>query len=147
MKSTILKATLVVIIVATCAFVAVFGMFGDNVCAAGGGMYDIVNDNIIKMYESEISLAPVASDKSQQWLDTMAARLGVCANKLKAALLLSDLAARVGESKSFTEIAAMKDIALLQYAKNLADKYLAAQPEQRRAYLKSLALNALKGKV
>ena len=139
---------LFILIVAAMLFsAAVFTFDGEEnrkLCSAAS-VYDMLNPRIIEIYETEIAGESVVSDMSAATLSRTADRLGISVEKLKAVLMLQDLAARVGRSVSLNELAAMNDLKLFTFFKQCAEDYLSTQPEGRRQELEKLLKDALKG--
>ncbi|MDE6302575.1 MAG: hypothetical protein K2M36_03185 [Clostridia bacterium] len=98
-------------------------------------VYDMLSDELIDMYETEIAGEKIVSDKSASQLNRIASRLSIPVEKLKAIMLLQDLAGKAGESVSLSDLAAMSDIKLFTAFKGYADTYLSTQPAERRAEL------------
>ncbi len=134
---------LAVIAIAACAF-AVFDFDDAERRYCEAGVYDLLNDNLIDMYESEIAGERIVSDKSASQLKRTADRLGISAEKLKAIMLLQDLAGKTGRNASLSELAQMGDLKLLGYFKQCAKEYLATLPEERRAELEQKFKSAIK---
>ncbi len=111
---------------------------------AASSIYDRLTPEIIEIYEREISMAPVVSNKSAAAIQKTAQQLDVSVGKLKTVMLLQDLAARVGEDASLSVLADMSDLDLLIYAKNIGTAYAASIPKEKADTLKALLLAALK---
>lgn len=118
---------------------------GERQLCSAAGVYDLLTPKMIEIYETEIAGESVVSEMSASVLARAAERFGISAKKLKAIILLQDLAARVGQSASLGELAAMNDLKLFAFFKQCAEKYLSAQPEGRRQELERLLKDALKG--
>lgn len=114
-----------------------------KLCSAAS-VYDMLNPRIIELYETEIAGERVVSDISAATLSRTADRLGISVEKLKAVLMLQDLAARVGRNVSLNELAAMNDFKLFSLFKQCAEDYLSTQPEGRRQELEKLLKDALR---
>lgn len=137
---------LFILIVAAMLFSAAVFTFDEGesrkLCSAAS-VYDMLNPRIIEIYETEIAGESVVSDMSAATLSRTAERLGISVEKLKAVLMLQDLAARVGRSVSLNELAAMNDLKLFTFFKQCAEDYLSTQPEGRRQELEKLLKDAL----
>ena len=111
--------------------------------AYGGGVYDMLTPELISIYEREIALCPVVSNKSATMLERTAQSLNISTAKLKAIMLLQDLAAKLGEDVSLTRLAEMSDVELFIYAKDRGSAYANALSPERRDELKGMLLSAL----
>ena len=133
----------VFVVVAVGAF-AVFDLnFPDRkLCEAG--VYDMLNDELIELYEREIAGENVVTGKSQAQLERTANKLGVDVKKLKAIMLLQDFAAMTGRNISLSELAVTSDMKLLALFKQCGEEYLNTLPEARRAELKKMLSDAIK---
>lgn len=112
--------------------------------AYGGSVYDMLTPELISLYEREIALCPVVSNKSAAMLERTAQSLGISTAKLKTIMLLQDLAAKLGEDVSLSRLAEMSDMELLIYAKDRGAAYANSLSPKRREELKSMLLAALK---
>lgn len=118
---------------------------GERKLCSAASVYDMLNSDLIEMYETEIAGESIVSDKSAAQLARTAERLGVSVEKLRAMLLLQDLMAKVGRSASLDELAAMNDMKLLSLVKQCAEEYLSTLPPERQALLERKLKAALKG--
>ena len=137
---------LTILAVAVIAF-GVFALFDFSeaerkLCDAG--VYDMLTPELIEMYEREVAGESVISGKTQSQLERSAGRLNIEVNKLKALMLLQDLAGKVNRDISLNDLAAMSDMKLLTFAKQCADDYMGAQSEERQLELKKMVADALK---
>ena len=126
---------------------SVFAVFDFNdaerrLCDAG--VYDMLSPELVEIYEREIAGQSIVSSKTQAQLDRAAGRIGIDINKLKAIMLLQDLAGRVNRDISLDELAAMSDIKLLGFFKQCGDEYLATLTEERRSELKKMLTDCIK---
>ncbi len=112
--------------------------------AYGTSVYDLLTPELISMYEREISLCPIVGNKPEAFLERTAQNLGISTAKLKAVMLLQDLAARLDENVSLSHLAAMSDLELIVYAKERATTYANTLAPERREQLKSMLFAALK---
>ncbi len=142
-RSTIILLAILLVAIVACAAVREVGATSDSEAYAAG-IYDRVTPELIALYEKEISACPVVSDQNPARLLKTAEGLGIELNKLKALMLLQDLSARVGREISLSALAEKSEWALILYAKQCGDDYLAALPEEQRQRLKKLLFEALK---
>ena len=119
-----------------------FGNAERRLCEAG--VYDLLNDELIDMYEREIAGEAIVSAKSTAQLERTANKLGIELNKLKAIMMLQDLASKTGNAVSLSELAEMSDIKLFGFFKQCGEAYLDTLPEARRQELKQMLTDALK---
>ena len=112
--------------------------------AYASSIYDKITPELIELYESEIAGENVVSGKSDVQLTRLANKLGVGRSKLNALLIVQDLAARANDPIGLSSLAKMSDIALIKFAKQCADAYLATQSSERREELKKLFLAEIK---
>ena len=96
------------------------------------------------MYEREIAGESVVSDKTQAQLKRMAGRLSVDLNKLKALMLLQDLAGMVNRDISLEELAAMNDMKLFAFFRQCGEEYLSTVPDERKEELKKMLSDCIK---
>ena len=127
--------------------ISVFAVFDFNdaerrLCDAG--VYDMLTPELVETYEREIAGESVVSGKTQAQLVRAASRLKIEINKLKAIMLLQDLAGRVNKDISLDELAAMNDIKLLSLLKQYGDEYLSTLTDERRAELKKILSDSVK---
>ena len=132
-----------VAVIALCTFM-VFDMEGAERRLCDAGVYDMLTPELVEMYEREIAGESVVSHKTQSQLERSAGRLGVEVNKLKALMLLQDLASKVDSDISLNDLAAMNDMKLLGFAKQCADKYMSGLSDERREELKKMISGAVK---
>ncbi len=125
------------------AVVATLFVGAASECSASG-ILDRLTPELIGAYEREVANEAIVSGKSAAQLKKMSEMLGVEVQRVKAAIILQDLAGRVGEPRSLSSIAGMNDVNMLLFAKECGEKYLATLSEQRRAELKAVFLAALK---
>ena len=107
-------------------------------------VYDILNDELIEMYETEIAGEQIVSDKSASQLKRIADRFGIPVEKLRAIMLLQDFAGKTGRNVSLSDLAAMSDIKLFTMFKDCADDYMATLTPERRAELEQKLKKSLK---
>jgi len=107
-------------------------------------IYDVLTPELIAMYEREISGKKILSDMSEKRLQRSAEKLGISISKMRAVILLQDLASRSGKNVSVSELAAMNEFKFIGYVKTCADDYLATLPEERQQELKQMLKDALK---
>ncbi|MCM1306191.1 MAG: hypothetical protein NC037_02085 [Bacteroides sp.] len=107
-------------------------------------VYDMLTPELVEAYEREIAGESVVSDKTQSQLERSAARLGVEVNKLKALMMLQDLASKTGKDVSLNDLAAMSEIKLLGYFKQCVDDYMSSVPEERKEEIKKIVSDTLK---
>ena len=143
LKKNLTVLTLAVIAIAASAF-AMFDFDSAERRYCDAGVYDMLNPNLIEMYENEIAGEQIVSDKSAAQLERTANRLGISIEKLKAIMLLQDLAGKTGRNASLSELAQMNDLKLLGYFKQCAKDYLSTLPEDRRAELEQMFKGAIK---
>ena len=127
--------------------ISVFAVFDFNdaerrLCDAG--VYEMLTPELVETYEREIAGESVVSGKTQAQLDRAASRLKIDVNKLKAIMLLQDLAGRVNRDISLDELAAMNDMKLLGLLKQCGDEYLSTLTDERRAELKKILAECVK---
>ena len=132
-----------VAMIALCTFM-VFDMEGAERRLCDAGVYDILTPELVEMYEREIAGESVVSHKTQSQLERSAGRLGVELSKLKALMLIQDLASKADSDISLDELASMSDIKLLGFAKQCAEKYMSGLSEERREELKKMISGAVK---
>ncbi len=108
------------------------------------GIYDKLTPELISLYEREVALSPIVSGRSEAQLDRMAQQAHISVGKLKAVLIIQDLAAKTGRTDSISSLAAKSDLDLLLYAKDVAMTYADSLPSGRRDELKSKLKTALK---
>ena len=140
------------------AFVIVLSVFISALCFAAvyqneecdrqlcdaSGIYDMLNEDIVKLYEKEIAGESIVSGASSSQLDRNAKRFNVDVQKLKAIMLLQDLAAKSGRNVSLAELAAMNDLKLISYFKQCAKDYLLTLPQERQEELERMFKSAAK---
>ncbi|MDE7281421.1 MAG: hypothetical protein K2N36_06745, partial [Ruminiclostridium sp.] len=99
------------------------------------GVYDLLTDELIQTYETEIAGETIVSDKSASQLKRIADRLNISVEKLRAIMLLQDLAGKTGRNVSLSELADMSDIKLFTLLKDCGDDYMSTLTPERRAEL------------
>lgn len=114
-----------------------------RLCDAAG-VYDMLSPELVQIYEREIAGKAIVSDKSQSQLERSASRLSVDVNKLKALMLLQDLAGRTDSDISLSELALMSDMKLLALFKQCAESYMKTLPEERVEQLKKMFTDCIK---
>lgn len=144
LKTYVLSAALVLAIIAAGAL-AIFDMNSASRRYCNAGVYDKLTPELIEIYETEIANEQILSDKSQAQLERSANRLGISVEKLKAIMLLQDLAAKTGRNTSLSDLAEMNEIKLLGYCKQCADDYLKTLTPERKSELEQKLKNAIKG--
>ncbi len=108
------------------------------------GVYEMLTDEVITIYETEIAHEKVVSDMKAKTLSSLAEKNGFTLNKTKTLILLSDLSGRVGDKKTFVELAKMNDLSILIFGKKCIDKYAKTLPSERQDELKNMFLKAIK---
>lgn len=99
------------------------------------GVYDLLTPELIEIYEREIACEKVVSQKTESQLARSAERLSVDVKKLKAIILLQDLAGRVNKDVSLDTLAKMNEVKLFGFFKQCGEAYLSTQSDERRAEL------------
>lgn len=138
-KNLILISCLAVVLA-----VCVLADFNDaeyKLCDAG--VYEMLTPELVEMYEREIAGEPVVSQKTTAQLARLAQRYNIEVNKLKAIMLLQDLAGKVNRDISLAELAAMNEMKLFAFFKQCGDEYLSTQSEERKAELKKMLADAI----
>lgn len=110
----------------------------DGTCY-GWNVYDILSDDVIVFYETEIAGEKVVSDKSQKQIEGIASRYSVDTRKAKGLLLVYDFCERTGEAVSFPTLVDMKDSKIIQLVKTRIKVYEQSISDQKRAELKERA--------
>lgn len=113
---------------------------------AEAGLYDILNPQLIELYETEIAGEKIISSKSASQLQRSADRYSVSVQKMKCMILLQDFSARMGKSIGMNSLAEMSDFNLLSYAKGLIDEYAKTLDPEEKSRLEGLIKDALKNK-
>ena len=144
MKVKKLYMTILAVAVIALGVFMVFDMEGAERRLCDAGVYDMLTPELVEMYEREIAGESVVSNKTAAQLERSASRLGVDLNKLKALMLLQDLASKVDRDISLSELAAMSDIKLFGFFKQCADDYMSTLPEARRDEIRKMVSDALK---
>lgn len=144
MKGKKLCMTILAVAVIALGVFMVFDMDGAERKLCDAGVYDILTPELVEMYEREIAGESIVSDKTASQLERSAGRLGVDVNKLKALMLLQDLASKVNKDISLSELSAMNDMKLLGFFKQCAEDYMSTLPEERREELKKMVADAVK---
>lgn len=133
-KKSVTAALFAAIAIAVGVF-ATFDFDGAPKKYCEAGVYDLLNADVIELYETDIAGEKIISNQSATQLARKASRLDIPVEKLKAVLLLQDFAGRTGRSVNLSELAEMSDLKLLALFKQCADDYLGTQPQGRRAEL------------
>lgn len=139
--------TVISVILTVACFAAVY-QYDDckrQLCDAAG-IYDMLNDDLVKLYEKEIAGDKVVTGASGAQLERNAKRFNVDVQKLKAIMLLQDFAAKSGRNVSIAELAAMNDLKLISYFKQCAVDYLSTLPQERQEELTRMFKDAVKWK-
>ena len=144
MKGKNLCLTILAVAVIALSVFAVFDFNEAERRLCDAGVYDILTPELVEMYEREIAGESVVSNKTQAQLERSAGRLNIDISKLKAVMLLQDLASKVDRDMSLNDLASMNDIKLLGFFKQCADVYLATLPEERQAELKKMVTDTVK---
>lgn len=109
--------------------------------AESAGVADWVMSKItpeaIRAYEEEIAGEPFISNLSPSDLSVAAEKLGVDIRKLKALMLLKDIAERTGEDVSLETLAAKSDFELLRMARKCGKAYYDTLSKDERETLKN----------
>lgn len=100
-------------------------------------VYDRITPEMIELYEKEIAGEKFLSDAHPAKLVKLAGKLGVGLQKLKALMVLQDLAARTGENFKLTDLAAMGDADLIKTAKRCCKAYGDTLTDERKSELKA----------
>lgn len=117
------------------ANVAMTGAEGDS--AVMERLLKFVTPELIGTYEENIAKEPFVSEASPAKLRRLSRRLSVSEQKLKALMLLQDLAARSGDNVSLEELAALGDSDLIKTAKRYMEAYGETLSEEERESLKA----------
>ena len=144
MKGNRFCMTILAVAVIALGVFMVFDFEGAERKLCDAGVYDMLTPELVEMYEHEIAGESIVSNKTASQLERSAGRLGVELNKLKALMLLQDLASKVNRDISLSELAAMNDVKLLGFVKQCAQDYLSSLPEERREELKKKVSGAIK---
>lgn len=110
----------------------------DGVCAAWS-VYDMLSDDVILFYESEIAGEKIVSDKSQRQIESVASRYSIAVRKAKGLLLVYDFCARTGEAVPFPTLVDMKDSKIIRLVKARIKVFEESIDDERRAQLKEKA--------
>ncbi len=114
----------------------------DGVCSAWS-VYDMLSDDVILFYESEIAGEAVVSDKSQKQIENIASRYSIDARKATGLLLVYDFCERTGGGVDFPELVKMKDAKIIRLVKARAKVYDETIDEQKRESVKEKAKEIL----
>ncbi|MDE7372490.1 MAG: hypothetical protein K2N18_00335 [Clostridia bacterium] len=144
MKGNKFWITILAVAVIALGVFMIFDMEGAERRLCDAGVYDILTPELVEMYEREIAGESIVSNKTPSQLERSAGRLGVDLNKLKAIMLIQDLASKVDRDISLNELAAMNDMKLLSFAKQCAEKYSSTLSEERIEELKKMISGAVK---
>lgn len=144
MKLKLFGMIFIAVLAVTMSAFAVFDLDNAERRLCEAGVYDMLSDELIEMYEREIAGEQIVSNKTATQLERTAGRLGIDAKKLKAIMLLQDLASKVSNDVSLSELAAMSDIKLLGFFKQNGEAYLDTLSEERRQELKQMLSDTLK---
>lgn len=117
------------------ANVAMTGAEGDS--AVMERLLKFVTPELIGTYEENIAKEPFVSEASPAKLRRLSRRLSVSEQKLKALMLLQDLAARSGDNVSLEDLAALGDSDLIKTAKRYMEAYGETLSEEERESLKA----------
>lgn len=117
------------------ANVAMTGAEGDS--AVMERLLKFVTPELIGTYEENIAKEPFVSEASPAKLRRLSRRLSVSEQKLKALMLLQDLAARSGDKVSLEDLAALGDSDLIKTAKRYMEAYGETLSEEERESLKA----------
>ncbi len=139
----ITKIALLILILSSIMF-PFFSIFENENIASAYDIFAKLNDDIIKMYEEDIAKNDFISSMKEEQLNALAITLNISIPKLKAVLIIKDLAFRVGEHKALEDLAKMRDLSLISYAKTLADKYGDTLPDTEKEQLKQKLKSVLK---
>lgn len=108
------------------------------------GIFDLLSPELIKVYEENVSRAPVVSDISPARLKRMAQKYGCGEKKMCALVVVRDMAARAGGSVSLAELSRESDLALVKRAKQYADVYIETLSDAEKKDLEAKFKEALK---
>ncbi|MBQ9276411.1 MAG: hypothetical protein IJ226_02325 [Clostridia bacterium] len=142
-KQLFVCSLLVALIVALCV---PFATSQTAVANAESDVYSMLNDEVITLYEREIAGESVVTNLTNKTISSLAEKNGFTVKKVQALILLSDLSARVGDKKTFVELAKLPDLSLLVFGKKCVDKYAKTLPKERQEELKEMFLSAVKEK-
>lgn len=142
-KNLILISCLAVVLAACVLSVSDFNDAERKLCDAG--VYEMLTPELVEMYEREIAGESVVSQKTPAQLTRLAQRYNIEVNKLKAIMLLQDLAGKVDKEISLAELAAMNEMKLFAFFKQCGDAYLSTQSEERKTELKKMLADAVPG--
>ena len=123
-----------------------FAISQNAVANAESDAYSMLNDEVIALYEREIANGAVVTNLKDKTISSLAEKNGFTVKKVQALILLSDLSARVGNKKTFVELAKMSDLSILVFGKKCIDKYAKTLPKERQEELKEMFLSAVKEK-
>lgn len=138
---TVLAIAIIAMVAGGCAMFRFDG--GQRRLCHAAGIYDMLKPELIEMYEREVAGESIVSDKSAAQLQRVADRLGIGVQKLKAIMLLQDLAAKTGRSIALSELAEMGDLKVISYFKQCGKDYLSQLTPERRKQLEDM----LKGSI
>lgn len=124
------------------ANVAMTGAEGDS--AVMERLLKFVTPELIGTYEENIAKEPFVSEASPAKLRRLSRRLSVSEQKLKALMLLQDLAARSGDNVSLEDLAALGDSDLIKTVKRYMEAYGETLSEEERESLKAKFKAALR---
>lgn len=111
---------------------------------AESGLYQKLNDELVKIYEEDVAHEPVITSIPEQDLKTLAEKHSFSIKKTKALVILSDLSFRVNEPTPFATLATMRDREIIRLGKHLFDLYGKTLSKEEKSALKAKALKALK---
>ncbi len=109
-------------------------------------IYDFLTDDIIAVYEQEISQKPVVSNMNQNALLALANKHQISVQKTKTILLLCDLCAKSGDCVNMGDLAKMSDGEILKVSKSAIDGYCQTLDDEQKENLKTKFMNAIKKK-
>lgn len=144
MKGNKIFITILAVAVIALGVFMVFDLEGAERRLCDAGVYDVLTPELIEMYEREIAGESIISNKTPSQLERSAGRLGVELSKLRALMLIQDLASKADSDISLNELASMNDMKLLAFAKQCAEKYASGLSEERREELKKMISGAVK---
>ncbi|MBQ3754600.1 MAG: hypothetical protein II867_00355 [Clostridia bacterium] len=107
-------------------------------------LYTKLNDALIALYEEDIAHEPVVSNIPAKRIDALANKHGFSLKKTKSLIIISDLALRTGNQKSFNDLAKMKDREIFAFGKSCLSRYLDTLTQEEKDILKQKALDAIK---
>ena len=131
------------------AFATIFGValmlpLPNQTAHAESGLYQKLNDELVKIYEEDVAREPVVTYILQEELKALAEKHSFSIKKTKALIILSDLSFRVNEPTPFTTLATMRDREIIRLGKHLFDLYGKTLSKEEKKALKEKALAALK---